>query len=596
MTEESPAHSDRITVLTGRDRRHRVQQPEVFIDGAVAWQGDRILEVGRPDRTHGGLPRRAGGRRHGRSDPSRSGQSPPPLLLEPRARSRTRAGSSENFGEILDGLWWRLDRALDRDTIRTLRRARPRRLRSLGHDHGLRPPRLAVVHRREPRDSSRKRWTAPGCPRCCATRSPIATVTSRPSRVSTRTSPSSTARRNDPRIRGMLGFHASFTVDDETLAAAAERRLDWDGLPHPRRRRRPRSQNVQADLRLGGPSNASIASDSSTTGPSPSTASISGAMTARLLADGGATIVHNPESNANNGVGRLDLRGAAADGCRVGLGTDGMSSAMLGALRAAFLGLRGGQRDPDGRLHRGAGTSRRQRRGCGPVLRRTASRSTRTGRAGGSHRPRLGATDARHPGQRLRPPGLRQRRSHRFGTRWLAGRFLLEDHRFTTVDPAAIADEARAATPALWDRFHALGASQPEWLPTKDCTGHSELHCVGCRAPMPVAHYLGAGAYLRIVDAPRECCGVRCTSRNRVRPAPDDAPKTAPMSPPPRPPPSVTMGCRGKAAVDPAERRTRAMCERSRTGPRGRRAPCPWCRDSVHKRCQAPGESRSRPR
>ena len=60
----------------------------------------------------------------------------------------------------------------------------------------------------------------------------------------------------------------------------------------------------------------------------------------------GAVLIHNPESNANNGVGRLDLEGAAADGCRIGLGTDGMSSAMLGSLRAAFLGLRGGRRDP----------------------------------------------------------------------------------------------------------------------------------------------------------------------------------------------------------------------------------------------------------
>ena len=44
----------------------------------------------------------------------------------------------------------------------------------------------------------------------------------------------------------------------------------------------------------------------------------------------------------------------------------------------------------------------------------------------------------------------------------------MEDHRITTVDPEVIAREAVTATPALWDRFHALGASQPDWLPTKD--------------------------------------------------------------------------------------------------------------------------------
>ncbi len=59
-----------------------------------------------------------------------------------------------------------------------------------------------------------------------------------------------------------------------------------------------------------------------------------------------ATIIHNPESNANNGVGRLDIPRAAGRGCAIGLGTDGMSSSVLRALRFAFLGLRGGAEDP----------------------------------------------------------------------------------------------------------------------------------------------------------------------------------------------------------------------------------------------------------
>ena len=37
------------------------------------------------------------------------------------------------------------------------------------------------------------------------------------------------------------------------------------------------------------------------------------------VAAAGATLIHNPESNANNGGGRLDLPRAAGRGCGIGL-------------------------------------------------------------------------------------------------------------------------------------------------------------------------------------------------------------------------------------------------------------------------------------
>ena len=45
------------------------------------------------------------------------------------------------------------------------------------------------------------------------------------------------------------------------------------------------------------------------------------------------------------------------------------------------------------------------------------------------------------------------------------GRVVLRDHRHTTLDPSAIVDRAERLAPALWQRFHALGASQVDWLP-----------------------------------------------------------------------------------------------------------------------------------
>jgi hypothetical protein len=38
------------------------------------------------------------------------------------------------------------------------------------------------------------------------------------------------------------------------------------------------------------------------------------------------------------------------------------------------------------------------------------------------------------------------------------GQVLLEDFRHTTIDPLAIAEEARAAAPGLWERFYAIEA------------------------------------------------------------------------------------------------------------------------------------------
>jgi cytosine/adenosine deaminase-related metal-dependent hydrolase len=192
-----------------------------------------------------------------------------------------------------------------------------------------------------------------------------------------------------------------------------------------------------------------------------------GSADRQLLAERGAVIVHNPESNANNGVGRLDLPGAAADGCRIGLGTDGMSSAVLGSLRAAFLGVRGGRRDPTA--------------GFTVVPEMLAVNAEVAGRF--LDEPRLGRLEVGAPADfcvldQAPPTPVTPENVFAHLVYGVAGspvrhtvargRVVMENHRLTTLDPAAITAEARAATPALWERFHALGISRPDWLPTKD--------------------------------------------------------------------------------------------------------------------------------
>jgi putative selenium metabolism protein SsnA len=65
-----------------------------------------------------------------------------------------------------------------------------------------------------------------------------------------------------------------------------------------------------------------------------------------ILAVTGTSVVHNPESNMNNAVGVTPLFKLLSRGVLVGLGTDGMGSDMLAQMRCAYLLHRLANRDP----------------------------------------------------------------------------------------------------------------------------------------------------------------------------------------------------------------------------------------------------------
>lgn len=446
------------TVVTG------FSTPEIVSDGAVAWKNGRILDLGttadvlrkHPEAerldAHGGLilPGLVNLHHHFYSSLARGLDPGRPL---------------DNFGEILDGLWWRLDRALDGDTIRlSAELALADSIRwgaTTVFDHHASPSMIGGSLELIAGAVERAGLSAILCYEITDRNGHDGAMEGLEENLAF-----FNARRDHPRIRGMLGFHASFTVDDETLAAAARSRLDGMGC-------HIHVAEDALDLRM-----SKMVYDA---GPverlhrhgfiDHRTLAVHcihlGSDDRRLLAEGDATIVHNPESNANNGVGRLDLEGAAADGCRIGLGTDGMSSAMLGALRAAFLGLRGGRRDP--RLGfdvvpdlLGVNTEVAGRFLDQPMLGRLAPGAPAD----------LCVLDSAPP----TPVTEENVFAHLvYGSAGspvrhtiARGQILMEDRRLTTLDPAAIADEARAATPALWERFHALGVSRPEWFPSTD--------------------------------------------------------------------------------------------------------------------------------
>jgi putative selenium metabolism protein SsnA len=446
---------DNGTVITGGE------QSRVLVDGAVAWSGDRILEVG--DRAsldsrypmayridaHGGLihPGLINLHHH---------------LYSALARGLAPVGTPSDFGQILDQLWWRLDRALTTRTVRLSALLGAVECIRWGcttvFDHHASPSCL-----RDSLDQIARSLDEAGLAAVLCYE-----VSDRNGQDEAIAGLVENLRfmdrfRDHPTIRGTLGLHASFTISDRTLDEAASHRLPDSGC-HIHLAEDPLDFQI-SELSFG---------DS----PLPRLEKRGLLDEKALLIHGvhltsaglervarqGATIVHCPESNANNGVGRFDVERAVAAGCTVGLGTDGMSSAMLRSLRAAFLAQRGGRRDPT------LGFA------AHPLLLPTNAVVARRF----FDEPLLGELAAEAPADICVidcPPPTPIGRENVFAhlvygasespiRHTIArGQLLLEDFQHQTLDPVAIAEAARDAAPEVWQRFRELDAASLDWLP-----------------------------------------------------------------------------------------------------------------------------------
>ncbi len=138
-------------------------------------------------------------------------------------------------------------------------------------------------------------------------------------------------------LKGMVGLHASFTVEDETLDKSAELADRYNVGVHfhcaegkidqEESLNRSGKRVVERLNSFGILGEKSIA--------------IHGVYLdeneLEILRNTGTNLVHNPESNMNNAVGYADVLKMMENGIRVGLGTDGMSGDMLSQMRCAFL-------------------------------------------------------------------------------------------------------------------------------------------------------------------------------------------------------------------------------------------------------------------
>lgn len=147
-------------------------------------------------------------------------------------------------------------------------------------------------------------------------------------------------------LAASFGLHASLTLSDETLAdcvaAAAEQGLGFH--VHVAEDR----ADQEDSLRKSGKRVVHRLGDAGVLGPrtiAVHCVHVDEGEIARL-AETGTWVTHQPRSNMNNGVGVAPVEEMLAAGVRVALGNDGFSNNMLAEMKAAYLVHKLARRDP----------------------------------------------------------------------------------------------------------------------------------------------------------------------------------------------------------------------------------------------------------
>jgi len=252
-------------------------------------------------------------------------------------RGLGKAAPSRDFQEVLNHLWWRLDRQLSLEDVEMSARiilldairkgtttlvdhhASPGavlgsldRIARAVKDSGLR---ACLCYELSDRDGERVVEEGLAENAAFATRC---------------------VREQDPQLRALFGLHAAFTLSDRTLERASKSGHDLgtgfhvhvaeaasDVLLNRERHGLSPVARLKAHGLLGGKSLAAHAVHVSEADMD-------------LLAHTGTFVAHNPQSNINNAVGIADVLELVRRGVPVGLGTDAMTVNLLEELRVGL--------------------------------------------------------------------------------------------------------------------------------------------------------------------------------------------------------------------------------------------------------------------
>ena len=351
------------------------------------------------------------------------------------------------FPEILDRIWWRLDRALDPETIRLSAR--------LGAVEAARAGTTSIVdHHASPEAiGGSLDHVADGIAEAGLRGVVCYEVTDRHGASRGREGIAENVRflRENRRelIRGMMGAHASFTIGPDTME-----RLVGEA----RARRAPVHIHLAEDrcderdsLERYGMRTAHRLSQAG--------ALAQGDLVAhgvhldeweqRVVRDSGAWVAHNPRSNMNNGVGYAPV---VALGSRVALGTDGIDGDMFTEARTCYLKAREAswQTGPAFAVERlAAGAAIVGGMFDEPLL-GTLQPGAPADLVVLEYRAPTPLTAANLPGHLMF--GLTAAHVRDV---MVAGRWIVRDRRHQLVDEEELAARCREAAPALWNRMEA---------------------------------------------------------------------------------------------------------------------------------------------
>ena len=237
-------------------------------------------------------------------------------LYSTLARGITLPGAPpRNFPEILKKLWWRLDRALNREDV--YYSALIGLIDSAKNGVGT-----VIDHHSSPNACAGSLDEIERAYREVGLRGATCYETSdRDGRAAAEAAIAENVRflerrRAGDTVGGAFGLHAAFTLSDRTLRACVEANRILDGAFHIHVAEDRCDRGAVRRLeRLGILNERTLAAH----------AIHVTAAERKILAEREVSVIHNPQSNCNNAVGLAPVRELAGDGVVVGLGSDGYS-------------------------------------------------------------------------------------------------------------------------------------------------------------------------------------------------------------------------------------------------------------------------------
>jgi putative selenium metabolism protein SsnA len=364
----------------------------------------------------------------------------------------------QDFPDILNRLWWRLDRALTQEDVRFS--ALVCLVDAIKHGTTT-----LIDHHASPNAIEGSLAVIAGAVRTAGVRAVLCYE------VTDRNGPAGAQAGIDENVRflkeieghsggpvaGSFGLHASLTLSEETLAKCVEAASDLDTGFHIHVAEH--EVDEYDSLFNYGKRVVPRLAEAGILGPQSIVAHAVHADSAEknILKESGTWVTHQPRSNMNNAVGAADIEGMLSLGIPVCLGNDGFSNNMWAEWKTAYLLHKVAHRDP--------------RRADGTDIVRMAVYNNAALASSFFRAHPVGSLEVGaaadiifvdyHPTTPLKPGNLPWHiifgfESSMVTSTIVAGELLMRDRELLTLDEAEITEKSRELAAGVWTRFYEL--------------------------------------------------------------------------------------------------------------------------------------------